>query len=809
MKLQVFSAVRRCGLLLFAVAAGAEASAPDVVVEAAGRRAFLHGERGAKLAVSIVDGNAGRRETRLIPVETRVREGRRAAKVSYGGRDYELAYDVGPDFAPRMPIVAWHCDDYRHARDMGFTHVTERYLGRLRTNAIPLTPVIEMLDGALADGLRMIRQIWLRPAFVDVSDAARPEVADFARRMEEGSLRDMGDHPAFVGLLPNSEHVDGAKPIRGVTDARYRRETGREIPEWMQGLKVANFNDSKARYPGGLVPEDDPALAYLRWWWSDGNGWPRVNSAMAAVYRPLRARREFVTFWDPAVRCFPIWGSGGDVDMLNQWVYANPEPLAVAGPAEELFAMARGRGQKVAIMTQLMCYRSKIAPASMAVANPPPWVAKFPETDFVAIPPDVLQEATWAMLSKPVRSVMFYGYGSIYDTGVKKGGYPFSNEETPARMRSLIRDVIAPLGPTLREIPRRAQEVAVLESFTSAALGAPFGRGWSAPPVTFLQRARLDPQVVYEQDLERGGLDGVKVLYLPQCDFLTKATADRVRAFQAAGGIVVADARCASAVRPDVVVPEQRFPSPPASDYAKDVDEQAKRLAADMTRAATRRAKESMLAAAEDLRRKLAGRYEPRADSSSPELVTFARQFGGTPYLFAINDRRDFGDYVGQWGACMERGLPNAGEVSVADPESRIRAVYELSRGGKAGFARRDGRVVVPVSFDTNDGRLFAFLDREIAEVRASLSGEGRGGVIRAKAEVLDARGRRVPGALPVEMRLYAADGFELSGGGWACAKDGVAELDFQTNLDDPPLAYRLVVRDKATGLGDSRSLAP
>ena len=54
----------------------------------------------------------------------------------------------------------------------------------------------------------------------------------------------------------------------------------------------------------------------------------------------MQRKRPFFSFWDPAVRCPPKWGSGGDVDVLNQWVYAVPEPMNVAGPAEEIIAMA-------------------------------------------------------------------------------------------------------------------------------------------------------------------------------------------------------------------------------------------------------------------------------------------------------------------------------------------------------------------------------------------------------------------------------------------------------------------------------------
>ena len=132
--------------------------------------------------------------------------------------------------------------------------------------------------------------------------------------------------------------------------------------------------------------------------------------------------------------------------------------------------------------------------------------------------------------------------------------------------------------------------------------------------------------------------------------------------------------------------------------------------------------------------------------------------------MFALNDKRTFGDYVGQWGLTMEKGLPFAGEVTLADPEGKIGAVYELSHGGEVKFKRReggDGRnklrpsrlgdVVVPVSYDTNDGRLLVFLPRKIASVEADVVKAGdaltrlrRGGPRAGRRGLRLREGRRV-----------------------------------------------------------------
>jgi hypothetical protein len=129
---------------------------------------------------------------------------------------------------------------------------------------------------------------------------------------------------------------------------------------------------------------------------------------------------------------------------------------------------------------------------------------------------------------------------------------------------------------------------------------------------------------------------------------------------------------------------------------------------------------------------------------SSPEIVVYNRRWRSTPHLFAVNDARTFGDYVGQWGRVMEKGVPTEGWISINDTERKIAAVYELSKGEKKSFSRDGGKVKVPVAFDTNDGRMFVFLPSHIASVKVDApSAVVRGGMVEVTMTGLDVRTRR------------------------------------------------------------------
>ena len=806
-----------------------------------------------KQDVALGDLSAGAETVVPCAVETRIRPGWHTLRVTVIGRKddgsdvrevHDVRMGVGPRFGDRMTALMWgfHAP-VKTLADFGFSHgLVCDWTGEksdMQTYDEALVAGVGLAhstrvvfpSGKAEDDAYMRRD--RSGKLIDFGggskgvEVSNPKLLEAMKPVIEKDIRQYGDHPAFVGALPSSEQRDLTGPSFNTEHLRYKAETGRDVPleaEW-RTIHPSKLDEYKKRFPDGVVPKDDPVLSYYRWFWKGGDGWPAYTGGIADLYRRGISRPDFFVFWDPAVRCPPIWGSGGAVDMLNQWVYAIPEPMNVAGPAEEILAMAAGRpGQMPSIMTQLICYRSQMAPMDKKVSPEPEWARKFPKARFPTIPPDVLQEATWSMIAKPVQSIMYHGWGTIYNMG-STIGYVYTNPESAVRIQHLLKNVVAPLGPTLKRLGRAALPVALLESFTTCALGGPSSRGWKAPSITFLQRARLDPRVVYEETILRDGLDGVKVLYAPQCIFLTPDIVAKIKEFQSKGGILVADAQLLSALKPDIEVPVVSFEPPPASDHFEDVNAmEAAREGDAKTRAGTLRAKATMVAQANDLRQRLASRFTPEADSSSPEIVTYSRRWNDVRYVFAINDHRTFGDYVGPWGLVMEKGMPYEGEVSLADADGAVKAVYELSRGGEVPFAREGGRVKVPVKYDTNDGRLFAFLKTRIASVKvdvktggsrpvATADGTGpvlpvvRGGKLSVTMTVKDVQGKPVNALLPAEIRLYDAGGREIDGAGWVCLQGGTCTVEFLTNLNDTAGDYKIVCRDRASGLTAERTV--
>jgi hypothetical protein len=164
---------------------------------------------------------------------------------------------------------------------------------------------------------------------------------------------------------------------------------------------------------------------------------------------------------------------------VSHWTYSYPDPLKIGQVADALSAMAAGRpGQQVMKMTQIIWYRSQTAPELPAdEAEHTAWEKAQPEARFITIAPDHLREAFWAKIARPIRGIMYHGWGSLVDAG-DDHAYRYTNPKTKEVLTELLHSVVQPLGPTFLQVPDRAADVALLESFSSQVFAGRGSSGW-------------------------------------------------------------------------------------------------------------------------------------------------------------------------------------------------------------------------------------------------------------------------------------------------------------------------------------------
>ncbi|HHX39267.1 MAG TPA: hypothetical protein GX715_04820 [Armatimonadetes bacterium] len=822
------------------------------VTPGAGRTAFVRMEKGASLSltvsndtgktltngqVQVVFGGNTRRialpnlapnqeQVVPIPVDTSLRPDSYPITVTAtavsDGREYRTEKEltitiVSRPLPDQMPVLMWGGGDIPRLKQIGFTH-----------NLVHLTdyakvweagePTESMTSGAVAERARMLDEYlvnglgaavyiypgrWvmnnkkLQEQFQRVERSGKPrgnkdvcasfpEIQQYAYNAGASVARTFGHFPALQAALVHSEIRDGTDLCFHAHDQEaYRRETGLEIPAEVQAKSGVRFSSVRGFPARQIVPDDHPILQFYRWFWKDGDGW---NSLHTQVHRGLKStgRKDLWTFFDPAVRVPSLWGSGGQVDYVSQWTYSYPDAIKIGQATDELFAMADGQPeQQVMKMTQVIWYRSGTAPKLPEdESKRAPWEKEKPEARFITISPDHMREAFWSKISRPIRGIMYHGWGSLVETGEMQG-YCYTNPETEKVLGELTRTVVRPLGPTLLNVPDRKSDVAFLESFSSQIFAARGTHGWSnaweADMHLILQWAQLQPRILYEQTIQRDGLNGYRVLVMPFCDVLPESVVKKVIEFQRRGGIIVADEYLTPALTPDIVVPSYR--------RTKKADED----------------KAALQALAAQLRRELDPFYTRYGEASDPDVVVRFRQYGQSDYLFALNDKRTYGDYVGHHGLVMEKGLPHSATITVRRPAGHV---YDLVAHRAVPAKASGGTLKIDANFGPGDGRLFLITPAPVNSVRIAPPGQARlGGSVTIRTAVLDNRGKPLAAVIPVQVEVVDPQGRPAEPSGYYAAKDGQLSITLDLARNDSPGRWTVRVRELASGKTSTAAL--
>jgi hypothetical protein len=716
----------------------------------------------------------------------------------------DMEFTIAPRPLPhRMPVMMWGIygtenvrNELARLKDLGFTHCLGGTSPDYRAIWTAKRPVpaadpatMAMLDFALAQDFGIAFPLspggWLkeRPELQRVDrrgqpyasrpdvNAALPGLVEFCENAGASVAQAYRAFPAWQAALIHTEVRDSSQLSFFEFDRQaYRQLSGADIPAEVtikSGVEWGRLKDFPA---DRVIPDDHPVLKFYRWFWTVGDGW---NALHSAVHRGLHSsgRDDVWTWFDPAIRAPSLAGSGGSVDVLGQWTYTNPDPLRIGYFADELLAMAALGKQRAMKMTQLFWYRSQSAPkkdGAAHIANP--FDDHDPDAAYITISPMHLRESFWTKLARPLDGIMYHGWQALVPTD-STGAYRHTHPDTKDEFRRLHRDVLEPLGPTLRQVGDRASDVAFLASFTSQMFARRGSYGYSGDEAYLtLLHAQLQPQVIHED----APLDRFKVLVLADCDVLTASVTRRIREFQQRSGIVIGDGNLAPAIKPYIRIGRI------VRTKKGDVD------------------KAAILANATALRTSLDAHYTRPAESTNPEIVTRLRTAGAADYVFVVNDHREFGTYVGQHCIVMENGLPSAGDIILNRPTG---SVYDLVASQEVAATVRDGKLTWPVNLAPCDGRVFLITPQRIAAVKlAAPDTVARGGRLEVNITIADETGRAIAAVVPLHVRVTDPAGRLAEFSGHYGAKDGRLYLHLDVAQNDTPGVWQIQARELASG---------
>ena len=542
-------------------------------------------------------------------------------------------------------------------------------------------------------------------------DAANPEYQAIIRRAYETEAKTIAGHPAVFGLQTSSEVHDRSQiSLTAKTAADWKAYSGMDIPEyadkgdWPRVPPYWKLLVDKGQMdPSRIIPDDYPLLRFFRWVWRHGDGWNDYQRIAGEAYNGAAARRV-VTQYDPLLRTPASRTSFPDVDYLNHWEYPVPDPYSVCYIVSEEQSRVRGKRHSLMTMILAIVYRSAVAPKDEHPANEPAWTKEFPNTNYPTVPADILQEAIWSAFARKTDAIGFHGWCALYDGMIINlrhdlNRYQCADPTAIKTIGRLFNEVGIPLGPLFKALPERQMEVAVLESdaaqFFNNTLWSSSLRGTKTDIGNLAVMGNLNPQTLLEEEIAASGIPAsVKVLLMPQCDVLTESGVRAVRAFQSRGGRIFADERLVPSIHPDGALKTVE-----AAWKEKEFDHDDG--VADPAKDASLRMRFIYEAAA---KLKAAAGVVPFADTDTPSIFTWTRSCGSADYVFAINDKRTFGPYMGPWKRLCDKGEPNSGTVVV---NRRAGAVYDLVRHVSVPFSVKDGKTRINVKYETNDGRLF------------------------------------------------------------------------------------------------------
>ncbi|QDT88588.1 LamG-like jellyroll fold domain-containing protein [Gimesia algae] len=738
-------------------------------------------------------------------------------QVSVGGdypmsREESLLLKLVPRRVPgRMPVLMWGIGspgefekELPRLQDLGFNHCLGFSTSPQKVwdagKPVPtdgpatINAVRGMLDSALANDFDIAASLYAghflkarkelsrvdrngQPYQRHDCNASLPGLQEFSENYGRSVGEMYGDHPALAAALINSEVRDSTHVSFSKSDfARYREFSGEEIPAEVTDKIGPRWHTIPDFPKNRVLPDDDRLLKFYRWFWTVGDGW---NPLHTALHRGLKAdgRDRIWTFYDPAIRAPSIGGSGGEVDVISQWTYTEPSALRVGYFCDEVFAMAAAsdKPQDVMKMTQLFWYRSSSAPKKTGkefIASP--FDDHDPDAAYISIAPTHLRSAFWSKIARPVTGLMYHGWSSLVPTDGTHA-YKYTQPDLQTEFKRLHREILEPLGPTLLKVPDRQADVAYLDSFTSQIFA---GRGsygyYHDEAYLTLLHAQLQPEVIFEETLLKKGLDQYKLLVLADCDVLTRSVVEKILAFQKRGGIVIGDPNLTPAIKADIVLPK----------FVR-----SKRTQEDQ---------KTILQHAAQLKSALAGRYEWYSQSTTPEIVTRTRSAGISDYVFVVNDRREFGTYVGQHGLVMEDGLPAEGKLTLLRDGGHV---YDLQANREIPAQNAEHKVSWPVQLGPCEGRVFLVTPTPIAAVKITgAQSTPAGKPLELLVSVLDSKSKTIPAVIPLEVKITDPAGRVAEFSGYYGAEQGQLPLKLDIASNDRPGMWKVHVRELASG---------
>ncbi|HEY3416018.1 MAG TPA: hypothetical protein VGM23_03945 [Armatimonadota bacterium] len=582
-----------------------------------------------------------------------------------------------------------------------------------------------------------------------------PDVVKRTEADAEKWLRQIAAYPAFNNRIfaDDDVHLADQGCYNASCRALFKQVTGLEVPETADGRLP------KIMPPPGIIPDNNAWLQWHLFRCSQVRGnLPKIymrakeRACPQAKMGAVRGHMQF-PFFTPHTGEYPplfdaLYDFPGSYAYLY-WVRQNQDYIA-----HTALARMGNRDKKPALLADFACWPSWI----LAPQGDGSWgldLLKSLQTERTGgylYPPGVMNKEIWCLVAGGCDFIHMF---VLPETGGPNDLQGTEQQAVLQRWGNRARTY----GPLLTALKEPDRPVAVLASITASAFTDGLTPGSLAAQVfkdCLHQHVPVD--MIAEEEILAGRLSKVKVLLLPNVQYLRRSVYEAIERYMADGGFVIADP--AAAVHPT-----------------------GARLAPMREMA------------------KVAGQLvQGGLTCDNPSVVIREFLHDGVRYYTLVNVWTDrwtpgYGDdptMQGDSGNFTQPYMPRAQRVTLQLPAG-VRLAYDVF-GNRALRAGADGTLQVTIGGD--DGLLLALLPKPVETLRLWCPSRiPAGDKATVALRLLSSDGSPVSGGVPVDIRVIAPDGSESEYSAHVIADGGIARYEFTTAVNDTPGKWTVTAR--------------
>ena len=605
-----------------------------------------------------------------------------------------------------------------------------------------------------------------------------PEAQEYAIDCSERLAKILLDYPAFRYILLNSEIENFLTLSSTPADkARYEKAFGRPMPRLEAVSENIDSTDGivlkvpekvkKSMTP--VVPVDNIWYQWMTFLWKRGFGDNLLNARISAAIKKINPSLE--TSHSPC-RDYPVFDRTLDLDRCGTWFYMEPDAGHAFMSIEVLAASGGGekKKQKTEFCPSFHQYYWQFCPGKNVHVGTPP--------------ENLSTEAFFLGLASRVDAIEIFSYTFM----LPETKLEYRQKTLLGKTRDFSEKMVAPLWPAIRPMEREKTPVSMLLSSAGQIFGSRKWGGYGYLPenemLNLLWKAGLPSNIIFEDHIRRSDdWKQCKLLVIATAKFLPEDVYREICDYAKKGGRVLA---CAPF--------DKLIPNADTLDIDFDFCTKASLYSIQKKNSpwTAQKAQAYRLDAAQKLRTRYHAVAPVFADTESVEVYTRTLRDKDTRFVFALNDRRTEGDYMGKkFHAVLDAGVPQKASIRL---DMTSGAVYEFPAGKRLNAVQENGKLKLDLDFAPTEGKVLFCYPEALGKLTVTAEKDHTANIL-----LTDEKGKTFRGTVPVRIRWQDPAGKSRTE--YNVLRDGELRISVRPGKNIPKGTWRCQVTELASGM--------